>query len=282
MKKEIKNYSLEFVQIIFGSLIMSFGIAQFLVPNQLSSGGFSGIAIIIYYLFHFPIGTAIFILNIPLFILAYFKLGKQFFIKAIVGTASLTIFLDILENFNPLTEDRFLACIYGGVIIGIGNALVLKAKGSTGGTELLTNVIKAYKPQTKLSSLLVVLDTIIITINVIFFKHIEIGLYSAITIYITGKMLDIFFEGIHFTKVLLIVSSKYEDISKRIEKDIERGVTGLYGKGMYTGSDKTILLCVTSRREVTKIREIIKTVDPNAFMVITNAREAFGKGFKSG
>lgn len=204
---------------------MSFGIAQFLVPNQLSSGGFSGIAIITYYLFKFPIGTAIFVLNIPLFILAYLKIGKGFFVRAVVGTGVLTIFLDILERFPSLTNDRFLACIYGGIIIGIGSALVLRSKGSTGGTELLTNIIKAYKPNMKLSTLLVILDIIIIAMNVVFFKTLEIGLYSAITIYITGKMLDIFFEGINFTKVIYIVSNKHEEIAGKIGRDVERGVT---------------------------------------------------------
>ena len=113
MNEKIKSYLVEYLQIAFGSAIMSFGIAQFLIPNQLSSAGFSGIAIILYYLFNYSMGTVIFILNIPLFIMAYLKLGKQFFVKAIIGTGTLTIFLDILEKFKPLTADRFLACIYG-------------------------------------------------------------------------------------------------------------------------------------------------------------------------
>ena len=280
MAKTIKKYIWDFVQIIIGTGIMSVAVALILLPNQLSSGGFSGIATIIYYLLKLPIGTVILVLNIPLFILAFFKIGKEFFAKAIIGTVSLSVMLDILEQFPPLTEDKFLACIYGGIIIGIGTAIILRTRASTGGTELLTNIITIYKPTIKLSTVLVILDIIVVSLNVIFFKRLEIGLYSAITIYISGKMLDIFFEGINFTKVIFIVSNKHEEIAKKIGEDVERGVTGLYGRGMYTGSDKTILFCVTSRREVIKIRSIIKEIDKEAFLVISNAREAFGQGFK--
>lgn len=281
MNTKIKRYFIEYSELLLGSAIMSIGIALFLLPNQLSSGGFSGIATVLYYLINLPIGTIVLILNIPLFIIAFFRIGKEFFVKALVGTGSISLFLNFLERFEPITDDRFLACIYGGIIIGIGTALVLRSKGSTGGTELLTNIIASYKPSLRLSSMIVILDIVVVAVNVIFFKEIEIGLYSAIAIYISGQMLDIFFEGINFTKVLLIVSDKHEEISKRVANDVERGVTGLYGKGMYTGTDKTVLFCVTSRREVSKIRLIIKEIDPQSFMVITNAREAFGKGFKT-
>jgi len=125
-----------------------------------------------------------------------------------------------------------------------------------------------------------VLDIIIVVINMLFFKEIEIGLYSAITIYIMGKILDILFEGIYFTKIMYIISDHYQEISQKIGEDVERGVTGLYGKGMYTEKEKMILLCVASRRQVIEVRGIVKKIDPKAFIVINNAREVFGKGFK--
>ena len=232
-KRMIINFKyliIQTLQIITGTAIMAFGTSLFLLPNQLSAGGFSGLGTITYYLLGIPLGTTTLILNIPLFIMSLIKNGKKFFFNAILGTFLLSMFFNIFENLKPLTTDRFLACIYGGIIIGIGTAIILKANASTGGTDLLTQIIKAFKPGIKISSLLVWLDILIVTLNVIFFKELEIGLYSAITIYIMGKMLDIFFEGINFGRIVYIVSSKYEDIAKKIGREIRRGSTALKRK----------------------------------------------------
>jgi len=271
---------IESIQIIAGTAIMAFGTSLFLLPNQLSAGGFSGIGTITYYLLGIPLGTTTLILNIPLFIISLLKNGKKFFLNALLGTFLLSMFFNIFENLKPLTTDRFLACIYGGIIIGIGTAIILKAGASTGGTDLLTQIIKAFKPDIKISSLLVLLDILIVTFNVIFFKELEIGLYSAITIYIMGKMLDIFFEGINFGRIVYIVSSKYEEIAKEIGSTIKRGSTSLSGKGMYRHEERNILMCVASRSEIREIRQIVNSIDKNAFVVISNAREVFGEGFK--
>ena len=275
-----KHIIIQFLQIIVGTALVAMSTSLFLLPNQLSSGGFSGIATIVYYLLKIPLGTTVLVLNIPLFIMSLIKNGKHFFLNAITGTVGLSAFLNIFEKIKPITTDRFLACIYGGIIAGIGTAIILKANASTGGTDLLTQIIKAYKPNIKISNLLVVLDTIIVAMNVIFFKELEIGLYSAITIYVMGKMLDIFFEGIDFAKMIYIISPQNEEIAKQIGERIRRGSTSLYGKGMYKKMDKEVLLCVASRGEVREIRKIVKEIDKNAFVVITNAREVFGEGFK--
>ena len=276
MKKTLK----ESIFIIVGCFLMAAGTSLLLLPNQLSSGGFTGIATITYYLFNIPVGTFTLLLNIPLFILTFIKVGKDVAIKGIAGTIILSIFIDLLDRVTPLTDDRFLACIYGGILSGIGTALVLKASASTGGSDLLSYIIKAYKPHYRTSNLIVIIDIVIIVMNVIFFKEIEVGLYSAIAIYLMGKMIDIVFEGIYFTKTLFIVSDKYEEIAEEIGKNLERGSTGLYAKGMYTNEDKMMLWCVASRGEVVKIQQIVQNIDKKAFIVISNAREAWGKGFK--
>lgn len=148
------------------------------------------------------------------------------------------------------------------------------------GTDLLTQIIKSFKPNIRISNLLVALDIIIVALNVLFFKKLEIGLYSAITIYIMGKMLDIFFEGIDFAKMIYIISPQYEKISKQIGDKIKRGSTLIYGKGMYRQEEKNVLMCVVSRGEEREIIKLVNSIDKNAFIVITNAREVFGKGFK--
>ncbi len=277
---KFKYLIIEAIQIIVGTAIIAFGTTLFLLPNQLSSGGFSGLGTITYYLFGIPLGTTILILNVPLFIISLIKSGKKFFLNALSGTILLSVFINAFEKLQPLTTDRFLACIYGGIIIGIGTAIILKASASTGGTDLLTQIIKAFKPNVRISSLITLLDIVIVALNVIFFKELEIGLYSAITIYIMGKMLDIFFEGINFGRIVYIVSSKYEDIAKEIGNKVKRGSTSLNGKGMYKEEEKNILMCVASRSEVREIRQIINEIDKNAFVVISNAREVFGEGFK--
>ena len=277
---KVKEFLIDMIYLILGCVIMAIGTAVFLLPNQLSTGGFTGIATIFYYLFNFPMGIIILALNIPFFILAFFKIGKKLVIKSIIGTSLLSFFIDLFEGIPTLTSDRLLACIYGGIFIGLGLALVLKANASTGGTDLITYIAKAYKPYMKTSSIIVVIDVIIIGLNVIFFKKIEIGLYSAISIYLMGKMIDIVFEGINFTKMVYIISQKYEKISKEIDAQLQRGSTGIYVKGMYTNTDKIMLMCVGSRNEVARMKQIATQIDPKAFIIISNAREIWGKGFK--
>lgn len=277
---EIKKYVIDIIYLILGCAIMAMGTSLFLLPNQLSSGGFTGIATIIYYLFNVPLGTVIFILNIPFFLWALFKIGKELLVKSIIGTALLSVFINTLEKLPALTTDKFLACIYGGIFIGIGLALVLKANASTGGTDLITYIAKAYKPYVSTSSLIVIIDVIIIALNVIFFNKIEIGLYSAISIYLMGKMIDVVFEGVNFTKMMFIISNKYKEIAKEIGDTIKRGSTAIYAKGTYTNEKRMMLLCVGSRNEIARMKQIATKIDPKAFIVISNARETWGKGFK--
>ncbi len=215
----------EIILTILGSFIMAIGVSQFLLPNQLSSGGVAGLATIFYYLFNIPMGVAIAVINIPLFIFSIFKVGKTFFIKSLIGTITLSIFIDILDKLEALTNDRFLACIYGGILIGVGTAIILKANSSTGGSDMVSLLTKEYNSSIKTSNVIVIIDIVTIILNMIFFKQIEIGLYSAISIYLVGKMLDIFFEGIYFTKLVYIISDKTEEVAKEIGEKIKKGST---------------------------------------------------------
>ncbi|MGN1310623.1 MAG: YitT family protein [Clostridia bacterium] len=276
----LKKIIINFIQTIIGTAFMALATDLFLLPNQLSVGGFSGIGTILYYLFKLPVGTTVFVLNIPLFIFALIKNGKKFFLDSIVGTISLSLFLNLFENIGTATHSGFLACIYGGILSGIGTSIVLNANASTGGSDLFAQIVKAYKPNIKTGNIIVILDTIIVIASTIAFGQIEIGLYSAIAIYIMGKVLDIFFEGIDFAKMLIIISPKYQQISDEINSKIRRGTTAIYGKGMYRQDDKNIIMCVASRGEVRQIRKIINDIDKKAFLIITNAREVYGEGFK--
>lgn len=277
---KLKKTLIEIGGTIVGAFVMAIGISLFLLPNQLSSGGISGVATITYYLLNIPMGTMIILINVPLFIIAIYKIGKSFFIKSLIGTLSLSIFIDFLDKIKPLTEDRFLACIYGGIIIGLGTAIILKVNSSTGGTDLISYIAREYKPTISMSRAIILIDAVIVTLNVFFFKEIEIGLYSAIAIYLMGKMIDILFEGIYFTKLLLIISDKNEEIATQIGEKIKRGTTGIYGKGMYTKEKKLVLMCAAARGDVARVKMIARKIDPNCFIVITNSREVLGQGFK--
>ena len=276
---KIKKNLINLLSLVVGSFLMACSTAFFLLPNKLSTGGFSGIATIAYYFFNTSVGVAMIILNIPLFIIAFFRIGKQFIFKSVIGTFLLSIFIDILDKFNGVTTDSFLACIYGGILMGIGTSLVLKGNGTTGGSDLLSYVVRTYNEKFRASHLIILIDSIIIALNILVFKEIEIGLYSVIAIFLMGKMIDLIFEGINFTKIIFIISDKSEEIAKYIGNKVERGSTGIYAKGMHTNNEKIMLFCVGARSEVFKIKSIVTLIDPKSFIVITNARETFGRGF---
>ena len=278
--KKIKNISIEIIETIIGAFIMAIATSLFLLPNQLSSGGFAGIATILYYFLKIPMGATILAFNIPLFLFAGYKLGKSFLIKSIIGTTTFSISIDILDKLTPLTQDRFLACIYGGIIVGLGTAIILKANSSTGGSDLISLLVKKYNPDIRTSNVIIIVDTIIVGLNVLFFREIEIGLYSAIAIYLMGKIIDVVFEGIYFTKLVIIISNKSQEISEEIGEKIRKGTTGLFGKGMYTNEHKTILMCAASRGDVARVKQTAKKIDPQSFIIIANAREVVGLGFK--
>lgn len=276
----IKNSILYYLYFVLGIILMAAGTSLFLVPNQLSTGGFAGLATITYYLFNLPVGLVTFLLNIPLFIVTIYKLRIKRLMKIIIGAVLFSIFIDIFEKINPITYDKFLACIYGGIIIGVGTAFLLKGRGNTGGTDLIGTLLKEFNFKMKVGNMIVLMDISIVILNMIVLKQIEIGLYSTIAIYIMGKIIDIIFEGTDFTKLLFIISDKNQEISEKIGALLKRGTTGLYAKGMYTDKDKLVLICATKRHDVIRVKEIIYSIDNKSFVIITNAREVLGKGFK--
>lgn len=283
-KSELLNKTFKIIEnyfyIFFGCFLAALGTGSFLLPNQLSSGGFSGIATIIYYFFEINMAATIIVLNIPLFIIGFIKLGPKFIFKTIFATFIYSILIDVFEKRETIIQDKFLASVYGGFFIGIGLALVLKADTSTGGTDLIAHLARNYNINIKMSTIITVIDIFVITANLIAFRNLEIGLYSVIAIYIIGKMIDIVFEGINFCKVIYIVSEKYEELVNVINLEIKRGATGLYGKGGYTQKSKMVIMCVSKRNDIEKIKSIAKIIDPESFIIVTDAREVYGLGFK--
>lgn len=280
MKKS--NFLKDIFLTILGTVFAGFGMATFLLPNKLSSGGFTGIATIFYYLFSWNLGITVIALNIPFFIWAFIRIGKRFLFKAIIGTTLLSVFIDVFEKYIPvLTNDRLLSSIYGGILIGIGTGIIFKAHTSTGGTDLIVQIVKSYKTRISSSKLLSIIDIAVVVLNVVCFGEFEIGLYSAIAIFIDGLMIDIIFEGITFSKQVFIISNKNSEIVKMIHNELKAGATEIYGKGSYLNENKIVVMSVMNRREIPLLREKINEIDRNAFLIVSNAREVYGLGFKS-
>ena len=225
-------------------------------------------------------GTTIMVLNIPLFIWGYLKMGWKFILKTIFATFLYSGLIDIFANFSFFVSDRLLSSIYGGVLIGSGLALVLKANTSTGGTDLIAYIAQNYNVHIKMSNIIMIIDILVVFTNLIVFRELEIGLYSAIAIFLIGKMIDVVFEGINFCKIIYIISDSYDDIMKVINLEMRIGATGLYGKGSFSQKDKMIIMCVSKRRDIEKIKTISKKIDSKSFIIVTDAREVYGLGFK--
>ena len=283
------SYSL----IIIGSFILAAGFVFFITPYRIVPGGVYGIAIVIHYISKgmfsfapegFPIGLMGLILNIPLTILGIKVLGPRFGIKTIVGFVLTSVFMDSITYFwgeAPLVEhDALLSSIFGGVMIGFGLGLIFKSKATSGGSDIVAMIIAKYT-RLPLGQLMIYVDSVIVLLGLVVFADWKIPLYSWIVIFITGKVIDVVLEGITYDKTLFIVSDKYTEIRDKIINDLHRGGTYIHGKGMYNGSDKTIIFTVVSRRELAILEEYIHKIDSNAFVTVVNANEILGEGFKS-
>lgn len=279
MKKN--SFFKDIILIAFGTMFAGFGMASFLLPNKLSSGGFTGIATVFYYFFGWNVGLTVIILNIPFFIYAFVRIGKKFLIKTVIATFLLSFFIDIFEYLPLLTNDRLLASIYGGVLIGIGTGLTFKAHTSTGGTDLIVQIVRSFKVRISSSKLLNLIDICVVVLNVVFFREFEIGLYSAIAIFLDGVLIDIVFEGINFSKLVFIVSNKNTEIVNMIHENLKAGATEIYGKGTYLNQNKVVIMSVMNRREIPILCENVYEIDRDAFLIVSNAREVYGLGFKS-
>ena len=271
--------------IVLGTLISALAINIFFVPQNISSGGASGVGIILNYLFEFPIGIVVILLNLPLFVIATIKLGIKFTFRAIIGTALLAIFVDLTagvsskEIFN-IQNDYVLSSVFGGIMTGLGLSLVFKGNASTGGSELLAQIIYKYRPMVSMSELMLVIDATIIIASTFAFKSLGSGLYSVIAIFISKKTIDVVFEGVNYTKVLNIITKKPDKIVDRIINEVERGVTAIKCVGEYTKEDYTKLECVATITQLYKIKEIVKSEESESFMYISSAMEVLGYGFK--
>ncbi|MDH7577964.1 MAG: YitT family protein [Bacillota bacterium] len=274
-KRLIRSY----IWITLGSLGTALALDLFLVPNRIAAGGVSGLATILYHLLGIPVGWTLLAINIPLFFLSYRELGFQVVVRSLYGAVATSIFVEVLAPRVPaLTGDLLLASVYGGIVAGFGMGIVLRAHGTTGGTDLVARLISKYLPVTVGQALLGA-DFVVISLAGVFFNA-ELALYALLGLLATSKVVDLVQEGISYAKAAFIISVRSQEVARAIFRELERGVTSLQGEGMYTGEKRPVLLCVVAKSEESRLKEVIYEVDARAFVFITDAHEVLGEGFK--
>lgn len=295
IKNELKSWD-DYALILLGSILTAVSINIFLVPYKIAPGGVTGLATVIYYLSgnRFPVGTTMFVLNVPLFLGGIKYIGKRFAAKTLIGAVLLSAIIDLTEPYTSIFVERFLKpgglfstpdlllySVFGGAIMGLGLGLVFRSGATTGGTDLAARIINHFVPGLTMGQLLLIVDTTVIIIASIAFNSILLGLYAIVTLFIASYVIDAILEGVNFAKAVFIISDKSEDISKKILVDLDRGVTALKGTGMYTGNDKNVLLCVVHRAQLTLLKDIVRSIDTKAFIILADIREVLGEGFKT-
>ena len=289
MKKYWVN-SRDYIFIALGALIQAVSLRIFFVPADLASGGVSGISQLINHFTGWPIGLMVLIGNVPLFALGWrFLGGRRFALRTAVAIVTYSLLTDLLLRIpafayyadiliNDLKGDIFLNSLYGAIISGIGYGLVYRARGTSGGSDILARILNKWRGVSMTQSYLVVDTAVILSAGFVFgWKQ---ALYAMITLYVSGLVAETVLEGGGTVRTAMIVTNKPEEVSARVIEDLERGVTYLEGRGAFTGNSRPVLYCVVSRAEVVTLKTIVHEIDPEAFMVIGVAHEALGEGFK--
>lgn len=283
-KKSIYKVVFEYIGITVGCLLLAIALNFFLVPNTIAPGGISGLAVLINKLSGFTTSKIILVINIPLFIVGILILGKNFGAKTAYGTVVLIFILDILSKYYSnlsVTNDNLLSAIYGGLVLGTGLGIVFRCGGSTGGTDLIGSILNKYFKSLSIPKLTMIFDFLIVVFSGIVNKNIETALYSAIALYIIVRVADFIIEGLGYAKAYFIISNNPDEIGNKIINDLGRGVTALKGRGMYTDSKREVMLVVVNRGQEVKLKEIVKDVDPKAFVMVAGIHEVLGEGFKT-
>jgi uncharacterized membrane-anchored protein YitT (DUF2179 family) len=255
------------------------GLNLFLVPNMIAAGGISGIATILYHLLHIPLGLSIAVLNIPLFIFGFRMVGRSFAIRTAYALALYSVIAELIPI--PRGDDMFIGCVYGGVLMGLGIGLVVRAGGSTGGTDMAAKMLSARIKSMGIGTFVFCIDFVVISASGLLFNP-EVALYALASLFITSKLIDTVTVGFSAAKAFYIISRKNDEIAAVILEKLRRGVTSLNAKGLYSGQDKSVLLCVLPwRTEGVRLKKIVRSVDPEAFVVVADVSEVLGEGFSS-
>ena len=274
-------WTLDIVITIFGSFLFAFGTHCFTAPNHMAPGGMVGIATIVNFLSGIPIGTFSVVLNIPLMILGFWKLGRRFMIKTLISLFAYSFALDFLFiNLPTYTNNVLVACIFGGVLMGAGLGMVMSRGGSTGGMDIINKLILRRFPHMKFGRIQFTTDAVIVLGSVFAYGNIEVALLALICLYITAIVLDAVLYGANTCKLIYITSQRPGEICKRIHTEMDRGATILHAQGSYTGENRPTIMVAVRQNEYYHLRRIIRETDPGSFVIMASASEIFGQGFE--
>ncbi|MGN1423230.1 MAG: YitT family protein [Oscillospiraceae bacterium] len=282
IKGIVLKWIVDIAVILAAAALYSLGVNCFISPNNIAPGGATGIAIIISGVTGASVGSLIGLINIPLLIAGFILLNKKTMIKTVISVAAITVFTDYVFADIPqyLAENGngILASIFGGVLLGAGLGLAYSREGSSGGTDIVTKIVSRFLPNFKLGQIQLVVDGCVVLAGLVVYRDLNIVLYAIVAIFVQSKMIDMIVYGSQESRLLMIFSDKYEEISKRLLEQ-SRGVTLLNGEGAYSGDNRQVIVTAIYKRDFSKVKRIIKETDPAAFVVVTNAGEVFGKGF---
>ena len=282
MKNTIKLLR-EYAIMTIGSVIYAMGISLFLDPNHLAPGGLSGIGIILSSFIPVETGTIIFVFNIPLIIVGYLKLGRKLILRTFYCVVLSTSLMDGIGRYygGAVTDDLFISAIAGAGLVGIGIGMIMKKESTTGGSDIVVRLLRKRFPHIKTSAIFSILDCTIVAISAIVFKDIELAMYALIAVATSAFVLNRVLYGTDEAKMIYIISDHSQPIADRLLKDLEVGVTFIQGKGAYSGKEKEVIMVVMRNVIAPKAEEIVKEVDPTAFMIVSSANEIYGQGYKN-
>ena len=265
---------------IVGSLVFSVGFAFFLQPNDMSPGGISGLALVITELLGFgSVGTLSILINLPLFVLGGMKIGKRFFLGSLLGMLLSSVMIDAFALLNVTPVEPLLGVLYGGVICGLGLGLVFVSGTSTGGSDILVRLLKLRYRNVPIGQISMSFDAIVVVLTGLVFRDVTKALYTGITVYLCGKVIDGIVYRFDYSTVALIISSEYETIAEAIGRKLDRGATFLHGEGSYSHTQTKVVLAVVKKQQLAELKELVVELDPKAFIILQEAHQVLGDGF---
>ncbi len=281
MKKDLHKNVFDIIYFLVGAIVYSVAVNMFLSPNGISPGGFTGVAAVINHIANIPTGTMLFIFNIPVLILGYIKMGGIFILKTSFVTILVSLSLDASARLLPVLEtDGILASMFGGILMGIGLSLILLRGATTGGIDIIAKLINRKYRHLSVGKIILMADGVVIVLNALVYKNAESALYSIIAMYMGTRLMDVLLYGADKGKIIYIVTGNADEICYEINHTVRRGVTKLSVVGSYTGESRTMLMCTVRVHEVGAVQDVVRQYDEKAFIVVADAGEIIGEGFK--
>ena len=265
---------------VAGSAIFAAGFAFFLQPNDMSPGGISGLSLILVELLGFgSVGMLSILINLPLFILGGMKIGKRFFVGSLIGMTLSSVLIDVFAAMQMAATEPLIAIVYGGVLCGVGIGIVFVSGTSTGGSDILVRLLKLRYRNVPIGQISLTFDAVVVLLTGLVFRDMNKALYTGITVFLCGKMVDAVVYRFDYSKVAMIISREYETIAKEIGSKLDRGATFLHGEGSYTGENTKVVLVAIRKQQLAELKELVMDLDPGAFIIVQEAHQVLGDGF---